>query len=282
MSVTSFLLVSFFIFFILCSYVKTSRDRKILLCANLLKRGENAFLLSVYHGLAEILQQFDIFSKLTDCGYSRFRISRLFFISIVISFCCTMVSLQWIVSNIVFSMLICLLLSIIIGFYVLKLNLNKCLLELRENTIIFIMLLHGCIQSGMSTDSACLLLEDRMKSISKVFTYKLSLLNARGKQIGLASALKEERIFGDSIELKALCSNMVRFIEVGGGYSEYLERESSRLHTERVEKIRENVATLSAKMTTPMVVLIMLPCLGIMISPALYNSYKTLSHLFGG
>lgn len=126
-----------------------------------------------------------------------------------------------------------------------------------------------CIQSGMTVEKSLRYLADNTSDINRDIAALLdrTMLKAEVSGIGAALDLLYEEV--PCIEIRMFCSTLQQSIKYGSSMYEQLLELSKEIREMQLLQAEEKISSLSAKMTIPMILFIMLPILAMVAGPGI-------------
>lgn len=126
-----------------------------------------------------------------------------------------------------------------------------------------------CIQSGMTVEKSLRYLADNTSDINRDIAALLdrTMLKAEVSGIGAALDLLYEEV--PCIEIRMFCSTLQQSIKYGSSMYEQLLELSKEIRELQLLQAEEKISSLSAKMTIPMIIFIMLPILAMVAGPGI-------------
>lgn len=135
-----------------------------------------------------------------------------------------------------------------------------------------------CVQSGMSIESTFRYISENTTDINQDIATLLARTVVKNEVSGMNAALEQLYQEMPDNEVRILCSTLQQSIKYGSSIYQVLLDLSKEIREMQLLSTEEKVASLSSKMTIPMIVLIMLPLLIIIAGPGLINMVLTWSN----
>lgn len=135
-----------------------------------------------------------------------------------------------------------------------------------------------CVQSGMSIENAFRYISENTTDINQDIATLLARTMIKNEVSGMVAALEQLYQEVPDNEVRILCSTLQQSIKCGSSVYQVLLELSKEIREIQLLAMEEKVASLSSRMTIPMIVLIMLPLLIIIAGPGLINMVLTWSN----
>ncbi|WP_440864850.1 type II secretion system F family protein [Symbiopectobacterium purcellii] len=170
-------------------------------------------------------------------------------------------------------LLICLLIlsvSVIILPDVVKKRIIVKRLKSISNDLPFIIdMMAVCIQSGMTVEKSMRYISDNTKHVNKDIAKILERVMLKTEVSGINAAL--EQLYQEIAcnEVRMFCTTLQQSINFGSSIYKILIALGKEMKDIQLLDMEEKVASLSAKMTMPMIGFIMFPLLAIIVGPGL-------------
>lgn len=134
-------------------------------------------------------------------------------------------------------------------------------------------LLGVCVQTGMTIESAFHYLTVEMANFDKNIAFMLKKVNDRSKLVGLDVALEEllERI--PSAEMHSFVQTLSQSLHYGTSIYQVLKILSQDIREIQMLSLEEKVGKLSAKMSVPLIVFIMIPVAVLVAAPGVMRLF---------
>lgn len=126
-----------------------------------------------------------------------------------------------------------------------------------------------CVQSGMTVEKSLRYIADNTQDINTDIATLLDRTMMKTDVSGIASALEQLYQEVPSNEVRMFCSTLQQSIKYGSSIYQVLIDLSKEMREIQLLAMEEKVASLSAKMTLPMIVFIMFPLLAMVAGPGL-------------
>ncbi|MCW2488706.1 type II secretion system F family protein [Candidatus Symbiopectobacterium sp. NZEC127] len=170
-------------------------------------------------------------------------------------------------------LLICLLILsvavIILPDMVKKRIIGKRLKSISNDLPFIIDMMAVCIQSGMTVEKSMRYISDNTKHVNKDIARILERVMLKTEVSGINAALEQLYQEMASNEVRMFCTTLQQSINFGSSIYKVLIALGKEMRDIQLLDMEEKVASLSAKMTMPMIGFIMFPLLAIIVGPGL-------------
>ncbi|MGL9720942.1 type II secretion system F family protein [Symbiopectobacterium sp.] len=126
-----------------------------------------------------------------------------------------------------------------------------------------------CIQSGMTVEKSMRYISDNTKHVNKDIAKILERVMLKTEVSGINAALEQLYQEIASNEVRMFCTTLQQSINFGSSIYKMLIALGKEMRDIQLLAMEEKVASLSAKMTMPMIGFIMFPLLAIIVGPGL-------------
>lgn len=126
-----------------------------------------------------------------------------------------------------------------------------------------------CVQSGMTIEKALRYIADNTSAINPNIATLFDRVMLKTEVNGINAALEQLYEEVPGTEVRMLCSTLQQSIKYGSSIYQVLIELSKEMRELQLLQIEEKVASLSARMTLPMIVFIMFPLLIIVAGPGI-------------
>ncbi|GKX63310.1 type II secretion system F family protein [Pragia fontium] len=133
----------------------------------------------------------------------------------------------------------------------------------------FIDLVAVCVQAGMTVESALKYVAEHFGNINPDLAKTLDRVVRRAEVKGLESALKELYYTLPTLEIKMFCTALQQSVFFGTSVYEQLMDLSKDIRDLQLLSTEEKVGNLSAKMSVPLILLVMFPIVVLIAAPGL-------------
>lgn len=134
-----------------------------------------------------------------------------------------------------------------------------------------------CIQSGMTVEKSLRYIADNTHNINQDIAVLFDRTMLKAEVSGISLALDQLYHEVSNNEVRMFCSTLQQSIKYGSSIYQVLLDLSKEMRTVQILSMEEKVASLSAKMTLPMIAFIMFPLLVIVAGPGLIGMVSTWS-----
>ncbi|AKJ41125.1 type II secretion system F family protein [Pragia fontium] len=133
----------------------------------------------------------------------------------------------------------------------------------------FIDLVAVCVQAGMTVESALKYVAEHFGNINPDLAKTLDRVVRRAEVKGLESALKELYYTLPTLEIKMFCTALQQSVFFGTSVYEQLMDLSKDIRDLQLLSTEEKIGNLSAKMSVPLILLVMFPIVILIAAPGL-------------
>ncbi|MBG6248688.1 MULTISPECIES: type II secretion system F family protein [Symbiopectobacterium] len=126
-----------------------------------------------------------------------------------------------------------------------------------------------CIQSGMTVEKSMRYISDNTKHVNKDIAKILERVMLKTEVSGINAALEQLYQEIASNEVRMFCTTLQQSINFGSSIYKMLIALGKEIRDIQLLDMEEKVASLSTKMTMPMIGFIMFPLLAIIVGPGL-------------
>ncbi|HDL7486703.1 TPA: type II secretion system F family protein [Yersinia enterocolitica] len=142
---------------------------------------------------------------------------------------------------------------------------NKSLLK---SLPFFIDITAACVQSGMTIDSSLSYTAKKFELINADLSLIMLKVTRRAEINGLESAIKELHQSSTELEIRIFCSALQYSISFGATVYEQLIKLSQDIREMQLLVTEEKISKLTAKLTIPLFLFILIPFIILVISPS--------------
>ncbi|MNC06630.1 Bacterial type II secretion system protein F domain protein [compost metagenome] len=135
-----------------------------------------------------------------------------------------------------------------------------------------------CIQSGMTVEKSLSHIAININAINQDMSVMLQRVVAMSEVSGIAGALDEMSLKIPGQEMRLFCTTLQQSVKFGSSVYQVLIELSGEIRSMQLLATEEKVASLSAKMTMPMILFIMFPLLLIVAGPGFIGMMSTWSN----
>ncbi|MGH1476003.1 type II secretion system F family protein [Yersinia proxima] len=165
------------------------------------------------------------------------------------------------------------LITLTITLYIPKIVLKNIVLRRTEIMLkslpFFIDITAACVQSGMTIDNSLVYTAKKFKLINSDLSLIVLKMTKRAELHGLESAIKEFHQYSSATEIRMFCSALQYSISFGSSVYEQLIKLSQDMREMHLLMTEEKISKLSAKLTFPLFIFILIPFIVLVISPSI-------------
>ncbi|QKJ01839.1 type II secretion system F family protein [Yersinia mollaretii] len=157
--------------------------------------------------------------------------------------------------------------------YLPKMIIKKIITKRTESILkslpFFIDITAACVQSGMTIDNSLSYSAKKFKLINADISFIMLKMTKRGEINGLESAIKELHQCTTAKEIRMFCSALQYSISFGSTVYDQLTKLSQDIREMQLLVTEERISKLSAKLTIPLFLFILIPFIVLVISPSI-------------
>lgn len=139
----------------------------------------------------------------------------------------------------------------------------------------FIDLVAVCVQTGLTVENSILFISEKFGRFNVNMASLMAIVIQKSTIIGFEDAINRLYISATITELKIFCSCLQQSVHYGTPLYENLMELSKDMRTNMILETEEKVGKLSAKMSVPLILLIMFPITILIIAPGLLRILKS-------
>ncbi|MDO6498449.1 type II secretion system F family protein [Photobacterium sanguinicancri] len=124
-----------------------------------------------------------------------------------------------------------------------------------------------CVQTGMTLESALAYLADEMQGFDKHLAYHIHKTAERARLTGLETALTEFAVRINTQEVRSFTFTLLQSLQHGSSIYQVLITLSKDIREVQMLETEEKIGKLSAKMSVPLILFIMIPIVILIIAP---------------
>ncbi len=124
-----------------------------------------------------------------------------------------------------------------------------------------------CVQTGMTLESAMAYLADEMKGFDPHLAYHIQKTAERARLTGLETALTEFAVRINTQEVRSFTFTLLQSLQHGSSIYQVLITLSKDIREVQMLETEEKIGSLSAKMSVPLIIFIMMPIVILIIAP---------------
>ncbi|HDL7412257.1 TPA: type II secretion system F family protein, partial [Yersinia enterocolitica] len=170
--------------------------------------------------------------------------------------------------NILIVGVIILIMMLYIPKYIVKNIITSRNKSLLKSLPFFIDITAACVQSGMTIDSSLSYTAKKFELINADLSLIMLKVTRRAEINGLESAIKEFHQSSTELEIRMFCSALQYSISFGATVYEQLIKLSQDIREMQLLVTEEKISKLTAKLTIPLFLFILIPFIILVISPS--------------
>lgn len=124
-----------------------------------------------------------------------------------------------------------------------------------------------CVQTGMTLESALAYLADELEGFDKDLAFHIKKTAERARLTGLESALTELAVRINTQEVRSFTFTLLQSLQHGSSIYQVLITLSKDIREVQMLETEEKIGSLSAKMSVPLIIFIMMPIVILIIAP---------------
>lgn len=171
------------------------------------------------------------------------------------------------------NMLLVVVFMLIISLYIPKLIVESIVARrtqfLLKSLPFFIDITAACVQSGMTIDNSLRYSAKKFELINTDLSLIMLKMTRRAEINGLESAIKEFYQSSTQVEIRMFCGALQYSISFGATVYEQLIKLSKDMREMQLLVTEERISKLTAKLTIPLFLFILIPFIILVISPSL-------------
>ncbi|WP_174634834.1 type II secretion system F family protein, partial [Yersinia thracica] len=162
---------------------------------------------------------------------------------------------------------------LIITLYLPKVIIKNIIIRRTESVLkslpFFIDITAACVQSGMTIDNSLSYAAKKFTLINSDLSLMILKITKRAEINGLESAIKEFHQCSSAVEIRMFCSALQYSISFGSSVYDQLIKLSQDIREIQLLVTEEKISKLSAKITFPLFLFILIPFIVLVISPSI-------------
>ncbi|MBL4828534.1 MAG: type II secretion system F family protein [Aliivibrio sp.] len=179
------------------------------------------------------------------------------------------VKLDWGMSSAVIAVAFWLIIVVILPDTILARKAAKLRRKI-SNTLPFLLDLLGvCVQTGMTVEAALSYLSKEMAGFDRDLTHLITRTDERSKIVGLEKALDEMYRDVPTNEIRSFVMTLKQSMKYGTSIYQVLITLAVDIREVQMLGIEERIGKLSAKMSVPLILFIMLPIVILIVAPGI-------------
>ncbi|MFV0447808.1 MAG: type II secretion system F family protein [Vibrio sp.] len=132
-----------------------------------------------------------------------------------------------------------------------------------------------CINTGMTTEATLAYLAKEISLIDKELAYVIQRTVDRTDIVGIHKALGEFQIMIPTSEAKSFVTTILNNVRFGSSIGAVLLTLSSDIREINMLELEEKIGKMSAKMSIPMIVFIMIPIVVLIVAPGIMRIFMS-------
>ncbi|USD67761.1 type II secretion system F family protein [Vibrio sp. SCSIO 43136] len=124
-----------------------------------------------------------------------------------------------------------------------------------------------CVQTGMTLESALAYIADELQGFDKHLAYHIKRTAERARLTGLENALTELAVRINTQEVRSFTFTLLQSLQHGSSIYQVLITLSKDIREVQMLETEEKIGALSAKMSVPLIIFIMMPIVILIIAP---------------
>lgn len=130
-------------------------------------------------------------------------------------------------------------------------------------------LISMCVQTGMTLESSIHYLSSEIQGLDKDLSHAVDLVNDRAQLIGLEKALDEFYERYPLSEVRSFVLTLKQSLQYGSSIYSVLNNLASDIREVRMLTLEEKIGKLSAKMSVPLILFILIPIVVLIAAPGI-------------
>ena len=182
--------------------------------------------------------------------------------------------LGWGMSSAVIAVAFWLIIAVILPDVILAKKASKLRSKL-SNTLPFLLDLLGvCVQTGMTVEAALSYLSKEMAGFDRDLTHLITRTDERSKIVGLEQALDEMYRDVPTNEIRSFVMTLKQSMKYGTSIHQVLITLAVDIREVQMLGIEEKIGKLSAKMSVPLILFIMIPIVILIVAPGIMRMFN--------
>ncbi|MGF1834991.1 type II secretion system F family protein [Photobacterium sanguinicancri] len=132
-----------------------------------------------------------------------------------------------------------------------------------------------CVQTGMTLESALAYLADELQGFDKHLAYHIRKTAERARLTGLETALTEFAVRINTQEVRSFTFTLLQSLQHGSSIYQVLITLSKDIREVQMLDTEEKIGALSAKMSVPLIIFIMMPIVILIIAPGIMRMMQS-------
>ncbi|WP_104028329.1 type II secretion system F family protein [Vibrio jasicida] len=267
----SILLIIFSLSFLIYDYYFTRKKELVL--SKYLKYGQkqpakkkiDSFIVKFGEGNKKDLEQ-----KLLNAGYYNKDLAKYYFPLKAVAFLLVTVFI-WLLDMALINKLLISIIAVISIIIVpdLLLEMRKRMLvrKVSKNLPYVLDIMSVCVQTGMTIEASFAYLAQELKIFDKDLCYQINKTSEAGKVHGIEKALHDLSVRLPAPEINSFVLTIIQNLHYGASVANVLSDLAEDMRRIQLLEIEEKMGKLSAKMSVPLILLIMFPIVIFILAP---------------
>lgn len=147
---------------------------------------------------------------------------------------------------------------------------RKALQDKISNQLPYLLdLMAMCVQTGMTVEAAIQYLSSELSALDKDLGHNMRMVNERSRLVGLDLALDEFYQRFPATEVRSFVMTLKQSLRYGSAIYSVLNNLASDIREVRVLALEEKIGKLSAKMSVPLILFILIPIVILIAAPGI-------------
>ncbi|TKB58474.1 type II secretion system F family protein [Ferrimonas aestuarii] len=126
-----------------------------------------------------------------------------------------------------------------------------------------------CVQTGMTIEASFRYLGEELESFDKDLCYQIRRTSDAASLQGLEKALHDLSLRLPTPEVRSFCFTLIQNLQYGTSIAQVLSDLSEDMRRMQILSMEEKIGKLSAKMSVPLILLIMFPIVVLILAPGI-------------
>ena len=126
-----------------------------------------------------------------------------------------------------------------------------------------------CVQTGMTVESSINYLSSEIQGLDRDLSHTVNLVNNRAQLVGMEKALDEFYERFPLSEVRSFVLTLKQSLQYGSSIYSVLNDLASDIREVRMLALEEKVGKLSAKMSVPLILFILIPIVVLIAAPGI-------------
>ncbi|MET2948390.1 type II secretion system F family protein [Vibrio owensii] len=267
----SILLIIFSLSFLVYDYYFTRKKELVL--SKYLKYGRkqptkkkiDSFIVKFGEGNKKDLEQ-----KLLNAGYYNKSLARYYFPLKIILFIFAIVIIFFLDVDLINKLLIAtisVVSIIVVPDLLLEMRKRMLVRRVSKNLPYVLDIMSVCVQTGMTVEASLAYLAQELKIFDKDLCYQINKTSEAGKVHGIEKALHDLSVRLPAPEINSFVLTIIQNLHYGASVANVLSDLAEDMRRIQLLEIEEKMGKLSAKMSVPLILLIMFPIVIFILAP---------------